>query len=452
MNTTKICRMLAGVLAAGTLAAAMPVLDFSAASQTMAGDANLDGAVTAQDIVTLQSYLFGKTAFDETMFANCDLTADGKVNAFDLGMLKKKMRVNPIAEPVTIHLADTGITVEGDADGTVQVTDRTVTITASGVYHVDGTLTDGQIYVETAAEDIADVELVLTDVTMTSSTKSAIYTAAASGSEKTKITLVGENILTDTAAAAYAESGVIYTSNKLTITNDSTGTLQVNSNMNTGIYADKKMNLNGGTIIVNTADGADTADADAIVGDNNIEIEGAVIDIDSSADGLKSKDKGVYLLGGSVTVKAGNDAVQACTEIAVSGGTLTAGGDRGFRLDATGLLNITGGQVLATATDYQVTGAGVAVSLAGSTQTIMMLDLAAEWTKANAIAIGENIYQPNKKYSYVLVSDAALDAAGTYAVSVGGFAMTQGAEASASFQNTGTVTQYTNVAAMPSVS
>ena len=90
MKKNPFRRGMAGLLAAGTLVAAMPVLHFSAASQTMVGDANLDGAVTAADIVELQSYLFGKASFDETKFANCDLVADGKVNAFDLAMLKKK--------------------------------------------------------------------------------------------------------------------------------------------------------------------------------------------------------------------------------------------------------------------------------------------------------------------------------------------------------------------------
>ncbi len=448
MKKSHIRHGLAGLLAAGTLVAAMPVLQFSAAQQTLAGDANLDGAVTDDDIVELQAYLFGNASFNDTKFANCDLVADGKVNGFDLAMLKKKIAVDPIANEVSIYLKDSGITVEGDKNGVVQISGKTARITASGLFHVYGSINDGQLYVETAAEDTADVELELNDVTMTNSSMSCIYTSAGSGSEKTKLTLKGTNTLTDTAAAAYAESGVIYTSNKLTVTKSSTGTLLVNSNMNTGIYADKKMNLNGGTIVVNTADGSDTADADAIVGDNNIEIEGAVIDIDSSADGIKSKDKGIYLLSGTVTVKAGNDAVQGCTEIAVSGGVLTAGGDRGFRLDEAGLLNITGGKVLATATDYQVTGAGVNVDLSGSTQTIMMMDMAAEWTKSDAIQIGSNTYTPNKKYSYVLVSDSALSASSTYQVYVGGNQMNHSTDASGSFKNTAATTQYYNVAAM----
>ncbi len=442
-------RGLAGFLAVGTMCAAMPAVPFSAA-QTLAGDVNLDGAVSAVDVVALQKYLLGKESLSKNAFDNANVSADKSVNGFDLAVLKKMVLSDPISNEITIRLSDNGIKVEGDDNKVVEVSGKTAKITAGGLYHVYGSITDGQIYIETPAEDVADVELELNDVTMTGSKQPCIYSSAASGSEKTKITLVGENTLSDTAAAAYAESGVIYTNNKLTVTNDSTGTLNINSNMNTGIYADKKLNLNGGTIVVNTADGSDTAEADAIVGDNNIEIEGAVIDIDSSGDGIKSKDQGVFILGGSVTVKASKDAVQACTEIAVSDGTVTAGGDRGFRLDEAGLLNITGGKVIATATDYQLAGAGVTVNLTGSTQPVMMLDMAAEWTKDSVITVknGDKTvceFTPRKKYSYVLISDAALSASGKYNVFAGGKQMAHSKSAAGEFAFTAAAMEFLDV-------
>ncbi len=445
-------RGVAGFLAISTMCAAIPAVSITAA-QTLAGDVNLDGTVSTVDVVALQKYLLGKAPLSKDAFDNANVAADKSVTAFDLAVLKKMVLADPVSNEVTIRLSDNGIKVEGDDNKVVQITDKSVKITASGMYHVYGSITDGQLFIETAAEDTSDVELELNDVTMTGSKQSCIYSSAASGSEKTKITLVGENTLTDTAAAAYTESGVIYTSNKLTITNSSTGTLNINSNMNTGIYADKKLNLNGGTIVVNTSDGSDTAEADAIVGDNNVEIEGAVIDVDSSGDGIKSKDKGVFVLGGTVTIKAGKDAVQACTEIAVSDGTVTAGGDRGFRLDEAGMLNITGGKVIATATDYQITGSGVTVDLSGSTQPVMLLDMAAEWTKDNVITVrnGDKTvceYAPRKKYSYVLISDPTLSASGKYNVFVGGTQMAHSKSAAGEFAFAAASEQFLDVKAM----
>lgn len=440
----RLVRTLSGLLAAGTLCAAMPLASFNAA-QTLAGDVNLDGVVNVDDITLLQNYLLGSKTITQQAFNNADLTNDGSVDAFDLAALKYK--VTPVSDTIYIHLSDSGITVDGDSKGVVKVSGKTASVTSSGVYYIDGSITDGQIYVETATDDTSDVELVLENVEMTNSTKPCIYTSASSGSEKTKITLQGESTLTDTSASAYTESGVIYTNNKLTITKNSTGILNINSSMNTGINSEKKLNLNGGTIIINTSDAtADTissTDADAIKSDKNIEIEGAVIEIDSSADGIKS-DSGVYLYDGTVSIKAGNDAVQASTEIAVSGGKLTASGDRGLRLDDGGLLNITGGTVVATATDYQVNG-NETIDMSGSTQAVMLLDMTDEWKKANGITVGSTTYYANKKYDYVLISDSSLTSSGTYSVYLGGSQAKHSTDSTGKFKNTGNVTQYYSV-------
>lgn len=437
---------LAGIVAAGTLCAAMPAFQMTAA-QTLAGDVNLDGTVNSSDVVDMQMYLLNRASFSHQAFLNGDLTGDGRVNIFDLMLLKRTAAPDPVSNTVYIHLKGNSITTEGDDNNVVQITGSTAKITASGIYYVDGELTDGQIYVETPAEDIADVEIVLDGVTMTNADRSCIYTSAASGSEKTKLTLRGENTLTDTAAAAYTESGVIYTNNKLTVTRSSSGSLHINSSMNAGINSEKKISLNGGTLVVNTSDSTNAAvtapDADGIKSDKNIEIEGGVIEMDTSGDGIKS-DAAVYILGGDISIKAGNDAVQAGTELSVSGGSVVASGDRGFRLGLNGLLNITGGTVLATATDYQVNG-NETIDMSGSTQTIMLLDMAAEWKKASAITVGDKTYTSNKKYDYVLVSDPDLAAAGTYSVLIGGSKAKHSTDAAGSFKNTGTVTQYTAV-------
>ena len=112
--------------------------------------------------------------------------------------------------------------------------------------------------------------------------------------------------------------------------------------MNVGLYATKNINLNGGTIAVNT-DVDSTSDADAIKTKKTLTVEGATVTVDASADGLKSTKELVNIVSGNVSVKAGNDAIQAATDINISGGTVVAGGDRGFRLDDGGKLNITGG-------------------------------------------------------------------------------------------------------------
>ncbi|MGN0631699.1 MAG: carbohydrate-binding domain-containing protein, partial [Ruminococcus sp.] len=243
------------------------------------------------------------------------------------------------------------------------------------------------------------------------------------------------------SAAYTGMDGCIYALSDLTITKNSTGTLDITSSMNKGIYSDKDLKLNGGTINVNT-DVDTLSDADALVGDNTLSVDGAVITVDSSADGLKSKGENVEILSGSVTVKAGNDAIQAATSIDISGGTVIAGGDRGFRLDDAGLLNITGGNVLATATDYQITDSALSaatINMSGSTQNIMLLDFAAQQTKNQAITLKTGSQTAvemtaNKKFSYALVSSPNVALNNAYNLYVGG--VQQG-------HTNGTVTDFT---------
>lgn len=459
----RICRAsIASLFCATVLASTLPTLPASAATATLVGDVTLDGSVNLSDVVATQQYLLNKRTLSPEAGANADYNADNVCNVIDLILLKRNVlnKIDPINDAITIHLSDSGITVENDTNGVTSISGKTVTITASGNYKVDGSIADGQIFInipDTTA-DADDVELFLNDVTMTSSTGApCIYTQSA---VKTKLTVSGTNTFTDTASAANeTTSGVIYADGKLTVTKNSTGVLNITSSMNVGLYSTKNMNLNGGTIQVNT-DGDTLSDADAIKTKKTLTVEGATVEVKSSADGLKSTKEEVDVISGSVTIKAGNDAVQAATAINISGGTVVAGGDRGFRLDDLGTLNITGGDVLVTATDYQLTGSAESVDLSGSTQGIMMLDFAAEQSKNQVITVQQNgttVYEmtTNKKCSYALLSGSGINASGNYTTAVSGVAQghlpTGSTVQESSFVMSGNATEFYSVSAAGSV-
>ena len=329
----------------------MLAIPAGAAASNASGDLNADGSVTAADVKILQTALLGGTPLTAEQHLNADVVSDGTVNGLDLAKLRQMAaNTDPVSDAVYIHLNDAGITVEGDTKGVTAVSGKTVTISASGTYVADGTITDGQILVNVPETDTEDVSLFLQDVTMTSTTGApCIYGQSAA---KVKLTCGGTNTLTDTAAAANAStSGVIYGACDITVTKNSTGSLNITSSMNTGINCKDDIKLNGGTVNIVT-DVDDTSDADAIKANNTIEVDGAAVTIDSSADGIKSSKEDVSILSGTVSIKAGNDAVQAATSLAISGGTVVACGDRGFTLDEGGAFAITGGDVIATATDY----------------------------------------------------------------------------------------------------
>ena len=446
----------AGVVALSMLcAAAIPsVLAMPAGAASASGDLNGDGSVTAADAAILQTSLLGGTALTAEQYANADVTGDGAVDGLDLTRLRQMAAVVPVSDAIAIHLSDSGITVEGDTKGVTAVSGKTVTISASGNYTVDGSVTDGQILVnvpDTTADSDA-VSLYLQDVTMTSSTGAPCILGQSA--KKLKLTCSGENMLTDTAAEANADtSGVIYGDCDITVTKNSTGTLNITSSMNTAIRSKDDIKLNGGAVVINT-DVDDTSDADAIRANNTLEVDGASVSITSSADGLKSSKEDVSILSGKVSIKAGNDAVQAATALNISGGTVIASGDRGFTLDENGTLAITGGDVLATATDYAFgmdsSGAAVTVDTSGCTQGVVQLDYAAEWKKSNAVTLkkgSDTVFEmtPNKKYTYVLASGAKLSGTDSYTLYTGGTQMNHSGSDNGTFAMTGTLTKFTDV-------
>ncbi len=452
-------RTAAGIVAMSMLCtAAVPAvlaIPAGAAASNATGDLNGDGAVTTADVKILQTALLGGSTLTADQYLNADVAADNLVNGTDLTKLRQMAaNTDPVSDAIRIHLNDAGITVEGDTNGVTAVSGKTVTISASGAYVVDGSINDGQILVNVpdTAADAEDVSLFLQDITMTSSTGvPCIYGQSAA---KVKLTCGGTNTLTDTAATANAEtSGVIYAGCDLTVTKNSTGTLNVTSSMNVGIYAKDDIKLNGGTVNV-TTDVDDTSDADAIKAKNTVTVDGAAVSVDASADGIKSTKENVVIASGKINIKAGNDAVQAATALTISGGDIVANGDRGFTLDDAGVLAITGGNVLATATDYafgmNADGTAKTLDLTGCTQGMVQLSYAAEWAKGNAVTLqknGSTVYEmtPNKKFSYVLASGSGLDASSTYQLYTGGTQMTHSGSATGEFAMTGISSAFTDV-------
>ena len=174
----------------------------------------------------MQTALLGSSKLTAQQYANADVTGDGAVNGLDLSRLRQMIATVPVSDAIAIHLSDSGITVEGDTKGVTAVSGKTVTISASGNYTVDGTITDGQILVNVAdtTADSDAVSLYLQGVTMTSSTGAPCILGQSAG--KLKLTCSGINTLTDTAAAVNADtSGVIYGDCDITVTKNSTGTL-----------------------------------------------------------------------------------------------------------------------------------------------------------------------------------------------------------------------------------
>lgn len=258
-----------------------------------------------------------------------------------------------------IMLAGDVIEVTGEG---VEVNGRFATITSAGTYRLTGTLTDGQIIVDT--EDEETVHLIFDGINISNESSAPIYIANA---EETVIMLAegSENVVTDGAAYVFPDpeedepNAAIFSKDDLTIFGE--GSLTVEAHYNDGITSKDGLIITSGTINVSAVD-------DGIRGKDYLIIKDGNITVNAQGDGLKSDEdedaaKGyISIEGGTIQITSGGDAIQAETDVLITDGefTIISGGGSNGVLDA----------------DASAKGikAGVAVNIDGGTFTIQSAD------------------------------------------------------------------------------
>lgn len=222
---------------------------------------------------------------------------------------------------VKIELNDNSITVNSS---TVNVSNNIATITTAGVYSIVGSLSDGQIIVNT--EDEEKVVLILNGANVTCNTSAPIYIQKA---KKVVVYLVAgsQNSLID--ATSYITSdepnATLYSKSDLTIFGE--GSLIVKGNYNDGITSKDGLIIKSGNITVTSVD-------DGIRGKDYLIIDNGNISLTTGGDGLKSDNEDNTSLGyidiktGKFNVVSGGDAISAQTDISITTGefNLTSGG------------------------------------------------------------------------------------------------------------------------------
>lgn len=229
-----------------------------------------------------------------------------------------------------------GDSISASADG-VTVDGSTVTITVAGTYQLSGSLSDGQVVVNSSDDKV--VRLILNGVNINSSSSAPIYVSKA---EEVIIVLADgtENTLTDGANYVYAlpedeePNATIFSKADLTISGN--GALTVNANFNDAISSKDGLVLASGTITVNSVD-------DGIRGKDYLVIKDGTITVNAAGDGLKSDNEEdaergyISVAGGQLTILSGGDAINAQTDVLITGGqfNITTGGGSNNRADET---------------------------------------------------------------------------------------------------------------------
>jgi len=204
-----------------------------------------------------------------------------------------------------------GVTVDGSK----------ATITTSGTYRISGSLTNGQIIVDTKDEGI--VRLILNGINVTCSNSAPIYIEDA---VKTLIVLADntENFITDGTSyvlnADNEPNAAVFSKSYLSFYG--AGSLTVNANYKDGITGKDGLVIKSGTINVNSAD-------DGIRGKDYLIVKKGLITINSKGDGLKSDNELDTSLGyitidsASLNITAGGDGINARTNLLINDGSFT---------------------------------------------------------------------------------------------------------------------------------
>lgn len=227
-----------------------------------------------------------------------------------------------------VTFSDSKASVSGSAGG-VTVEGTAVSITASGVYTITGSCSEGSI---TVKKGVTDVTLILEDLDLACSTTSPI---SLNKSTSTVIFVTGTVTLTDNedeandtgASNSTFEGAVIKvkTGSSAVICGD--GTLNAVGNCKNGIKGAASADITvGGSLTLNI-----TAVNNGLASDNSVTVAGGTVNITSGNDGIKSKPDDddststgiVTITGGTISIDASGDGIQAATDIVITGGDIT---------------------------------------------------------------------------------------------------------------------------------
>lgn len=204
------------------------------------------------------------------------------------------------------------------------------TIKSGGYYTIKGTLTGGQIIVDT--KDKVFVELA--GVTIENPDGPAIQIENA---KQTTLTLKEGtvNTLSDGGSSEY--NAAVFSNDTLIIEGD--GQLVVTGNAEHGIESDDDVIINGGSITI-------SAQNDGMHVNDNITVNDGELTVKSAVEGLESKGD-IIINGGSLSITCTDDGINAAKNITINGGRVYAKATRGDALDSNGTIDIKGGTTVA---------------------------------------------------------------------------------------------------------
>ena len=285
------------------------------------------------------------------------------------------------ANATLVTLTDSSATAKGKYTG-YEIDGTDVSITAAGTYVFSGDCDNGSI---TVKKGVTGVTIVLNGLTLTNDDSAAITLNKTA--EASLIAAAGTtNTVADTEGSS-DENAAVKVKSGAALAIGGTGTLTVDGNAKNGIKgaADAVITVAEVKLNINAAD-------DGLSCDDELKITGGTLSITAGGDAVKaSPDTGenpdttslgnVTISGGTLTLNATEDGIQADGDLTISGGTFhvkTNGGHttaltddsascKGFKAGKT--LIVTGGTVNVDSADDAL-HANTDVTISGGTLTL----------------------------------------------------------------------------------
>ena len=272
------------------------------------------------------------------------------VAVFFLNQINEKSALENATSIIDIDNGDTKIDWDRFDDYEVELSE-TLEITKSGIYHLTGSLSDGNIIINVAN---GKIKLILDNVTIKNSTGPAIACYAA---DDLVIELIGENNLSDGKSydSSYDEdvSGAIYSKADLTFQGE--GSLNLTAKYQDGIIGKDDVKFISGIYNI-------TASDDGIRGKDSVYIIGGNFTINAKGDGIKSTNenttnKGFVLIEqGTINISASDDGIHAYNRLIIYDGKINI--TKSYEgLEAQNIF-ITGGEVNIIASDDGINAGG----------------------------------------------------------------------------------------------
>ncbi len=287
------------------------------------------------DLIAVSNYILGNS---DTAPANADMDGDGKIDAFDLVLMRRAIAASAEDDNAEKHIYLEGTSIRYEGSGmTLNESADTVTISKPGTYIVTGELEDGQIIVDVDKDAYPEgaVELSLEGMEISCSDNSPIYIASIDDECTITAKKGTDNIISDGTSYTNADedSGAIYSKDDLKFKGK--GNLTVNGNCQDGIVGKDDVKIYNGKIKVNAVDDGIRGKDSVRIGDaDDLGVEDAFKNLSvtittTSGDGITSTnadDEGkgyITINGGTISIDSYADGVQAEQDLTVNGGDIT---------------------------------------------------------------------------------------------------------------------------------